>query len=445
MKLTRLIVAAVLMAGLGGVLWWSNKQEAAKQSAPPKEASPKILSLKEPDLRQVEIDHRDGEKTIVKRDSANQWQIVSPKPLPTDQGNVSSMTNAAASIVSNRVVDPNVTDLAAYGLAPPVLKLVITTADNKISTLLVGEDSPSGDVYAKVDGDPRLFTMGKFTKDSLDKTSKDLRDKRMLTFDSGKVSRIQLAVAKEPLIEFGRTGALQWQILKPKPLRADSSQVEDFLGRLHEAELDPKISDEDEKKYAAAFASAPVQATVTVTDPSGEQKLEVRKSKDDYYGKASTAEGVYKLTAADLTKFFDKKLDDFRAKKVFDFGFDDPTHVDVKDGAKTVSADKNGSNWTSGGKTMDSVSVDSLLDKLRDLSATKLIDSGSPSGMAIDVTVVSDQGKRTEKVHIYPSGKDFIAVREGDTTAYQLDASAVQALRTAAGDVKEQVPQAAKK
>ena len=56
-------------------------------------------------------------------------------------------------------------------------------------------------------------------------------------------------------------------------------------------------------------------ATVTVTDPSGTQNLEVHKSKDDYYAKSSAVEGVHKLTAADLTKFFDKKLDDFRAKK----------------------------------------------------------------------------------------------------------------------------------
>ena len=443
MKLTRLIVAAALMACLGGVLYWSNKQQAAKQAAPPKDAAPKIVDLKEPDVREVEIDHRDGESTVLKRDGGN-WQIVSPKSVPADQSSVSSLVNSATSITSDRVVDPNVTDLATYGLQPPVLKVNIDTNAGKTTALLVGEESPSGSVYAKLEGDPRLFTMGKFVKDSLDKSSKDLRDKRLLTFDSSKVSRVELNIAKEPAVEFGRTGPLQWQILKPKPMRADSQQIEDFMSRLHEAEMDPNISADDEKKYAAAFASAPVQATVAVTDPGGEQKLEVRKSKDDYYGKSSLVDGVYKLTAADLTNFFAKKLDDFRAKKLFDFGFDDVTHVQIKDGAKTLTVDKAGSNWVSNGKVMDSISVDALTDKLRDLAASKLVDTGF-GAPAIDITVTSDQGKRNEHVQIAPADKDFIAKRDGDTTLYQLDASAVSDLRTSAGDVKEQPPQTKKK
>jgi hypothetical protein len=179
-------------------------------------------------------------------------------------------------------------------------------------------------------------------------------------------------------------------------------------------------------------------------NPAESQTLEVRKSKDDYYGKSSVVEGVYKLTAADLTKFFDKKLEDFRAKKIFDFGFNDPTRIEIKDGAKTVSVEKAGDNWVSSGKTMDTISVQALIDKLRDLSASKLVDTGFGTA-AIDMTVVSDDGKHTEKVQIAPNGKDFLARRENDSTLYQLDASAVQDLRTSLGDVKEQPPQPKKK
>ena len=337
------------------------------------------------------------------------------------------------------MVDDNVTDLATYGLSPAVLTVKIGAANGKTSTLLVGEESPSGSVYAKLDGDQRLFTMSKSIKDSLDKSSKDLRDKRLLNFDTNLVSRVELNNAKQTPLEFGRSGALQWQILKPKPLRADSTQVEDFMGRLHDAQMDPSISDEDAKKYAAAFASAPVASTVSVTDPSGTQTLEVRKSKDDYYAKSSAVEGIHKLTAADLTKFFDKTLNDFRAKKIFDFGFNDPTRIEIKDGAKTVSVEKTGDNWVSAGKTMDTVSVQGLVDKLRDMSAAKLVDTGFGTPV-IDMTVVSDDGKHTEKVQIAPAGTDFLARREGDSTFYQLEASSVQDLRTSMGDVKVQPP-----
>jgi hypothetical protein len=440
MKMTRLLIAAVLMAGLGGAVWWSNKQEAAKVGKPAADAPPQIVSLKEPDIRQLEIDHRNGENTVVKRNDADRWQIISPKTLTADQQSVLQATTAVSSIAAERVVDANVTDLATYGLAPPVLTVKIATANGKTTTLLVGEDTPDGSVYAKLDGDPRLFSMNKATRDSLDKSSKDLRDKHLLTFDRNTASRVQLNLANQAPIEFDRAGPNMWQIVKPKPLRADSLQVEDFLGRLKDVEMDATLSDDAEKQYTTTFASAPLAATVTVTDPSGEQKLEVHKSKDDYYAKSSVIEGVHKLTAADLTKFFDKKLDDFRNKKIFDFGFNDPIKIEIKDGAKTVAVEKSGENWTSAGKTMDAVSVQALIDKLRDLSAAKLVDTGFTTPV-IDMTVVSDQGKRTEKVQIAPAGKDFLARRDNDSSLYQLDAMTVQDLRTAAGDVKEQPPQ----
>src|SRR5580704_1076959 len=149
MKLNRLIIAVVLMAGLGGLLWWSNKQEDAKAAKPAADTTVKILSLKDGDIRQVEVDHRGGENTVVKRDAANQWQIVSPKSLPTEQSAVGNLATAVSSVSSERVVDPNVTDLATYGLAPAVLSIKVTTADGKTSTLLVGEESPTGSIYAK--------------------------------------------------------------------------------------------------------------------------------------------------------------------------------------------------------------------------------------------------------------------------------------------------------
>ena len=88
------------------------------------------------------------------------------------------------------------------------------------------------------------------------------------------------------------------------------------------------MSDEDAKKAADAFASGTPVATVKVTDPSGTQELQVRKNKDDYYAKSSVVAGVYKVSN-DLGTGLDKSLDDFRNKKLFDFGFNDPNKIEM--------------------------------------------------------------------------------------------------------------------
>jgi len=435
MKLTRLLIAAALMAGLGGVVWWSNRQEKIKADKPAADASPKILALKDSDIRQIELTKKGEPSTVLKKNDAGQWAITAPKPLAADQNAVSSLTNSTSSLSSDRVVDDNATDLASYGLDPALITAKFTMADGKTSTVRFGETTPGGNsVYAKVEGDPRLFTTYSYSKDSFNKSYKDLRDKRLLNFDKEKISRAELSESGQASIEFGKVGSNEWQIVKPKPARADSFQVEDLVGRARESEMNATISDEDEKKNVSSFGSGKPIATLTVTDPNGTQKLEVHKEKDDYFAKSSAVEGVHKLSQ-DFGKMLEKKLDDFRNKKLFDFGFNDPIRVEVKDNGMSKVVEKSGENWTSGGKTMDSVSVQAMIDKLRDLSASKFIDSGF--GMpVVEITVVSDGGKRTEKVQIAPSGMNFLAKREGDMTLYQLDAMPVSDLRKAANDVK---------
>jgi len=438
MKPVRLLIAALLLAGLGGAVWWSNRSEAAKAAKPTPDTSIKILTFKEDAVRQIEFKKRDGTDTIVKKDDSGKWTITAPKPLAVDQAAMNGVVSSAAALTADRVIDENVTDLASYGLAPPADEVTVSLKDGKTVKLLIGDATPTGsDVYAKVDGDPRLFTMISGNKDSLDKASKDLRDKRLMTFDQDKISRVELNAKKQD-IEFGRVGQNEWQILKPKPLRADGFQVEELVRKLRDAQMDTNVSEEDAKKFAATFASATPVAVAKVTDATGTQTLEVRKSKDDYYAKSSVVEGVHKVTK-DLGEGVDKSLDDFRSKKLFDFGFSDPTKIEFKDGAKTATYDKSGDKWMSGGKQMDSTSIQAFIDKLRDLAAAKFVDTGFTTPL-VEITVVSNDGKRTEKVQISQAGAKFIARREGEAAQYEVDENAVKDLRSAASDIKEPAP-----
>lgn len=438
----RLLIAAVLLAGLGAAVYFSNKSEAAKATAPPKEAAAKILSLNEADITQIEIQKNGGDTTVLKKDNGK-WAITAPKPLPADQASVGTVTSTVANLTSERVVDEHATDLASYGLQPAQDKVTFTMKDGKTHELLIGDDTPTGsNVYAMVAGDPKLYTMSSFNKTSLDKTSKDLRDKRLMNFDQDKVSRVELT-AKKQTIEFGRINQNEWQILKPKPMRADGFQVDDLVRKLAGANMDPAVSDEEAKKAAAAFASGTPIALAKVTDATGTQTLEVKKNKDDYYAKSSVVEGIHKVPK-DLGEGLDKSLDVFRNKKLFDFGFTDPNKIEFKDAGKTLEVEKSGDKWTSGGKPMDSTSVQALIDKLRDVAASKFVDTGFTTPV-IEITVVSNDGKRTEKVQIAQSGDNYIARREGEASLYQIDAQPVNDLREAASGVKPPPADNAKK
>ena len=102
---------------------------------------------------------------------------------------------------------------------------------------------------------------------------------------------MDLQPSKGETLEFGKNNQNDWQILKPKPMRADGSQVEELIRKLKDAKMDAVISDEDAKKAAAAYASGTKVAVASVTDASGTETLDVRKDKDkNYYAKSSAVD-----------------------------------------------------------------------------------------------------------------------------------------------------------
>ncbi len=116
MKPGRLLIAVIVLAGLGGALWWSNRDEKAKEGKPAADAPPKILAIKEDSVKEIDIKRQGGENTSVRFNDKGKWEITSPKPLMADPTSVAQMTSAMSNLTSDRMVDPNVTDLASYGL-----------------------------------------------------------------------------------------------------------------------------------------------------------------------------------------------------------------------------------------------------------------------------------------------------------------------------------------
>jgi hypothetical protein len=438
-KLRGLLIALVLLAVLGGLTYWSNRKKTA-DAAKPSDTASKVLTIPDDQIREIKVQKTGAETLVLRRDDAKKWSIVAPKPLPADQDAAGQVATAISSLNADKIVEDRSTDFAPYGLTAPSMTVTVLRKDGKTDVLQVGDETPTGSGnYARIVADARVFTIASFTKSSFDKTSNDLRDKRLLTFDSDKLTRVELNAKGAP-VEFGKNNQNDWQILKPRPLRADGSQVEDLVRKLKDAKMEVPASDEDAKKAAAAFAAGTKVAIAAVTDASGAQSIEVRKDKDKtYYARSSVVAGIYKV-ASDLGDGLDKSVDDFRNKKVFDFGFSEPGKVELKTAVYT----KNGDKWISAGKTMDAATVQTLIDKLRDLASIKFLDKalGAP---VFEATVTSNEGKRVEKVTITKQENQYFAVRVNEPAVYELDGKAVEELQKAASDVKEPAPQDSKK
>jgi hypothetical protein len=433
MQTRGLYVATAFLIIIGGLWYWSQyhkpSEETTKSST---ETPPAILKLDKSSIAAIQL-IKTGSPNIRLDKAGAEWEIDAPKQLRADQAAVSSLVGVLSSLNSERLVEDKASNLAQYGLDPPALLVEVWEKDNKLHTLRIGDNTPTGNaVYAMLEGDPRVFTVASYTKTSLDKSLNDLRDKRLITLAPDKISRVEF-IRKGQDIEFGRNQD-EWQILKPKPLRADGTQVGDLVRQLTEAKTDTSPAD---AAYAvAAFARATPIANAKVTDESGTQQLDIRKSKNDYYATSSAVEGAYKVDAA-LGKAIEKNLDDFRNKSLFDFGFATPDKIEIHNGGQSLFLTRGSAgedDWWSSGKKVDISNASNLLDKLRDFSATGFAESGL-SNPSVELIVTSNGGKRVETVMIAKSGDEYIAQRKAEPTLYKLSSSTVDDLLKSAAAV----------
>lgn len=434
MKLRNLLLAAGLLVALSGIVWWSKSHpEAAQSSTPSTAASPKIADIQGTQIKSLSLKKKDGSAVEVQK-VKDKWTIAQPTAYPADQDAVTSLASSLSPVTADSVVEDKPADLAKYGLNAPSLTVTVHETSGKTDELQFGDDVPAGSlVYLRVGSDPKVYAVSSSTKTSLDKGLNDLRDKRLLTFDASNLTRVELQSAKSD-VEFGKSNANEWRILKPQPYRVENFQVEELVRKLGDAKMDLSSSAEDGKKSETSFATGKPLATAKVSDPSGTQTLEVRKNKEDYYAKSSVTKGVFKISS-DLGKELEKSPEDFRNKKLYDFGFGDLSKLEITGSAGDKTFVHSGTDWKLNNQTMDAGSIQTVIDRLRDASATKFVDSGFTTP-AFAATVTSDNGKKVEKVEFAKAGDGYVARRGNEPALYQMDAKVVNEIVDAARSIK---------
>lgn len=435
MKMRQLLAATIVLAALAATLFWSNHRKPANDSviASSSSANAKVISLTQADITKLEVKKKGGDNVVLNRVGPSSWKIASPKPFIADQDPVSTILYDLSPMDGATVIEDKATDLKQYGLAEPEVQVSATGKDGKTQTILVGDETPTGDsAYVMLSGDSKVFAISMNTRSNLDKGLNDLRDKRLVPVDFDKLTNVEISGAKLHLTFNSQDG--KWTVRNPANFRGDTSKMETVIEKMRTATADLSTPDAEMKKAASLFASGSPVATVKATDASGTQELQVRKSKEDYYAKTTAMDGAFKVSK-DLGDSINKDLEDFREKRVFDFAETDPDKVELHDGSKAYFLTRSGEDWWSDGKKMDAISVSEFLRSIRTLTAAKFAASGFSSPV-LTMTVSSNDGKRVEKVGIAKSGSDYLAKREDGPTLYQLDAKSVEDLQKAASGMK---------
>jgi Domain of unknown function (DUF4340) len=294
MKSYGLILAAAALALLAGVLYWSNRREAAKAAAGGTPEAPRIINLNSDDITRIDI-HRNQTETIslVKPDSGD-WQVAETPVLPGESGTISSLLSTLSKLDSQRIVQEKPGDLAAYGLAKPPVEADITTKDGMTSKLLLGDNTPAGSsTFAMVANDPRLFTVSSYVKTSLDKPAPDFADKKLFAFGFDFPQKVDMRIGgKAYTITFNGD---EWKVGDTK---MDATSVQSVIAR---------IRDLEGTRFVATGLGRPVvEFTVLAKDGKGTEHVEMSKSGNEYIARRDGRPALYVVAdtlIADLQKY----------------------------------------------------------------------------------------------------------------------------------------------
>jgi hypothetical protein len=188
------------------------REKAAKEEA-------KVLFPVKPDQLVGITLKRGGESIrIEKTNSAGAWEIVSPLRASADPFALSTLTKKLSELKYERLISENAKDLAEFGLDKP--SLVVTYKAGKDEGMIsFGSRSPMGyGVYATTGDGRKVYLLADADKQEVDRSLFDLRNRKLLTLETGRVNRIVV-----------ERGTNRWLLEGDENLKIDREKVDAFV------------------------------------------------------------------------------------------------------------------------------------------------------------------------------------------------------------------------
>lgn len=428
-----LLVLLVLAAGLGAYIYFV---ESGRDLTDPETRKEKVFAIEPGKIEEVELRSVSGDTTTLKKNDQT-WQIVKPVTTAADQYTVSSVVSALETLEMERSLDDAPAAGAQFGLEPARMSVAFKAAgDATEHRLNIGNKTPTGsDLYARIEGQPKLFLIASHLEDTLNRSTFDLREKSVLKFERDNVDAIRIAAAGAPAITLARNGA-DWKLTAPVDTRAESSAVDTLVNRAASATFKSVVAGEptpaaeaDLRKYGLDKP----RFVIELGAGSNRASLAIGNKLDDgsLYARDLSKPLVVTVDAALLTDLT-KTADDFRVKDVFAFKPYTALGLELSRAGSTFGFEK---STPAGGdaaaaadvwkqtkpeaKDVNQTGMTDLLNTLSSLRADRFVPSAAASGE--DLVVVARSGDAAkpveERVTLRKSGATVHAIRANEAGA----------------------------
>ena len=445
MNWKRVVVLALLVAGLGGFFYYDTYWLApARDKA--ESTKGRVWTVEPKDVEALTI-KRPGETIRLMRAEGGSWEMLEPVKGRGDRATADDVVTSLTTVRRDREIDPNPAKPGDFGLDPASAEVQLDVKGRKEPLVLqVGGKSPTGAwVYAREGGKPAVMTISEVVGRDTSRPVADFRDKTVIALDKKRVSGLDLEVGGDR-ISLVTDEPRKWQIVKPNAYRADGDLVSDFLDKLESAKVKEFVTESP-----PSLAPYGLDRPTTVTIWTGKDKD--RSSKTLLFGRGDAdKKGVYVMRAGEpgvmlapdeLWVAVPKTVAMLRDKTVVAYAQDKANRIEVESPKGRVVIERDGGGWkitAPEALKADGGAVNALLWSIRDLRASGFL-GDSPADIArylkkpeVTVRIWEDGAKEPKTLFVGPSadvrgGKPAaVAAVEGRGPVALVDAKALQDL-----------------
>jgi hypothetical protein len=421
-----LLLLVFVAAGLGGYIYFVEmKRDPAAETAVTRE---KVFTLTPGTIDEVEVTNAANEVTRVTRQDTT-WAITAPVAAEADTVEISTVVSSIEALEQTRVVSEAPESAAAFGLDPARVTVAFKVAgEGTMRRLQIGSKTPTGgDLYARVEGSPRVFLIGGYLEDTFNKSPFQLREKSVLKFSRDEADALSVSTGATRLA-FTKSGS-DWRLTAPVNARADFAAVDGIVGRLFQARMVGLVSPDGTGNLKDYGLDKP-QATVTVGSGSSKAELAIGAAEGDanVYARDLSRPLIFTIEKTILDDL-KKSPDDMRLKELFEFRSFSANSFDITSAGTTYSFTKKkgeGDNaadvWsmtTPSAKTADLTKMTDLLTTTSNLRAESFVAAAASTGETVAIAVRFGDGDsaKSESVTLRKSGTVVHAVRQGEPGA----------------------------
>ena len=446
------IVAALLLTALGAYIYFYEREPVEDTDSEEVE----LFELELEDFREIEIRRTEGENLKVTKDN-DSWRIFEPIEAPADTTEVESLARNIAELERGRyVAEGEDIDLDEFGLTEPELQVHFEVEGAETSTgLLLGDETPTGsNRYAKLSNENKVFVIASHLKGSLDKKPWDLRDKKVLHFDTDLVERLSLKGPENEVI-LAKVSEDLWNVTTPSFCRADRYKASSLVSRFETAKMEEIVSGSVDE--LAAFGLDPAAYEVDIQLKGGERvRLQIGNEKDGKYYARDLDRSLVFLVASSLVDDIKKDASEYRSKRLFDYATYQVAKFQIATAAepdriyeKVKEGEDENVQWVETApesREWDRTIVEDLLYKINGTDAEDLIEVTdgdlTPFGLAPPtyvITVWHEEEEAVEEVAIgKPEGDTVYAHRKGDEPILEVQASKWEEIEKLMGFEREE-------